>query len=85
MVVTEHLRPGQLEAELVKVEERRDPPVPVEVFLLDGWHPGVLHGWSRNPRGVDGLWGLCVGLRAYSPGYAAEFCTWLTAESIRQR
>ena len=84
-MVTEHLRPGQVEAELVKVEDVRDPPVPVEAWLLDAWWPAELHGWARNPRGVDGMWGLCVGLREYAPGYAAEFCTWVAAEGIRQR
>lgn len=86
-MITEHLQPGRLERELAKVEERRDPPVPVVVrTLLDGETRDVqLHGWARSPRGSEGLWGLVTGLREYAPGFWAEVCWWLAAENVRPR
>lgn len=88
MVVTEHLREGQLEYELGKVEQRRDPPVPVVVrLLLDGAeHDGVLHGWAANPNGADDGWrGLVYLVREYAPGFEAESLHWVRAEDIRPR
>lgn len=86
--ITEHLAPGRLEAELAKVEDRRDPPVSVVVRLpLDGGeHEGLLYGWAANPRGAGGgTRGLVVLVREYTPGFAAELLTWVRAESVRQR
>lgn len=87
MPITEHLRPGQLEEELAKVEQPREPPVPVDVRpLMEGATAEmVLHGWARSPRGTDGLWGLVTGLRTYAPGFEAEVCWWLAADNIRPR
>lgn len=85
MRITEHLRDGELEEELAKLDEPRDPPVPVAVRPL---HEGetvdvVLHGWARNPRGAEGMWGLVTGVREHAPGFWAEFCWWLSSENIR--
>lgn len=88
VTVTEHLRPGQLEYELAKVEARRDPPVPVTVWLLlDGaWHDAELLGWARNPNGSSGaLMGLVFLVREYAPGFEAELLTWAPVENIRLR
>lgn len=83
--ITEHLREGQLEAELAKVDERRDPPVPVVARVLDDWWDGELHGWARNPRGVDGMWGLVFLLREYAHGFWAEHLSWVRSEDVRPR
>lgn len=85
--VTEHLREGELEQELARVEDRRDPPVPVIVrTLLPGELVDVeLLGWARAPRGAEGIWGLVRGLREYAPGFWAEFLWWTAADSIRLR
>lgn len=77
----------RLQAELAKVTDRRDPPVPVRVWLLlDGTEvDGVLHGWATNPNGGDdGLRGLVVAVREYAPGFFAEYCGWQLASSIRK-
>ena len=88
VAVTEHLRPGQLEEELAKVEQLRDPPVPVTVWLLlDGReHDADLLGWARSPNGDSGgLMGLVFLLREYAPGFHAELLTWAAVENIRPR
>lgn len=85
VAITEHLRPGQLEHELGKIEDPRDPPMPVIVRRGGVDHEAVLHGWSRNPRGVAGMWALVTGVRPYAPGFEAEFCWWVTAEDVRPR
>lgn len=84
MVITEHLRPGQLERELGKVEDRREPAVPVVVrTLLPGQLVDVeLLGWAHAPNGAAGLYGLVRGLREYAPGFGAEFLWWSAADSI---
>lgn len=86
--ITEHLAPGRLEQELAKVEQRRDPPVPVWAWLLldSAEHAGELYGWAENPRGSgDGWRGLVRGVRQYAPGFHAEYLAWVRAEQIRQR
>lgn len=87
MAITEHLRAGQLERELGKVEDRREPPLPV---LVRTTLPGELRdvellGWAHAPNGAPGLYGLVRGLREYSPGFWAEFLWWHTAEDVRVR
>ena len=80
--------PERLAEELGKVEDPRDPPVPVTAWLfLDGreWD-GELLGWAVNPNGGDdGLRGLCVLAREYAPGFWTEALLWVPAEAIRQR
>jgi hypothetical protein len=86
--ITEHLQPGQLERELAKVEDRRDPPVPVAAWLLlDGraWD-ALLLGWATNPNGGnDGLRGLVLLHREYAPGFGQELLTWVRAEEMEPR
>jgi hypothetical protein len=88
MLVVQHLREGQLDFELTKVEQRREPPVPVWAWLsLDGreW-AGDLYGWAANPNGADdGLRGLVLAPREFTPGFWAESLGWVPAERIRQR
>lgn len=85
MVITEHLAPGRLERELGKVEDRREPPVPVLVrTTLPGRLVDVaLLGWAHAPNGSPGLYGLVRGLREYAPGFWAEFLWWRRAEELR--
>ena len=86
--MVEHLREGRLEQELAKVEDRRDPPVPVIAWLLlDGAeHDGLLLGWSANPNGSDDGWrGLVRLVREFAPGFWTEALHWVPAEQIRQR
>ena len=68
--------------------DRRDPPVPVRVWLLiDGreWD-GELLGWAPNPRGGDdGLRGLCLVVREFAPGFHAEGLHWVPVHDVRQR
>lgn len=88
MAVVEHLREGKLDYELTKLDERRDPPVPVTALLLFDCPEvdGLLYGWSTNPNGAgDGWRGLVRGVREFAPGFEAEFLTWVRAEHIRQR
>ena len=87
-VIVEHLREGQLEYELVKADELRDPPMPVKVWLpLDGArHDGWLHGWAATPNGgADGWRGLVYLVREFAPGFRAEFLGWVRAEDVEQR
>jgi hypothetical protein len=60
-------------------------PVDVRAALPGETRDAVLHGWSSNPRGVDGMWGLVTGVREYADGFWAEFCWWVAAENVRQR
>ncbi|MCW2904675.1 MAG: hypothetical protein JWO67_6940 [Streptosporangiaceae bacterium] len=87
-MIVEHLRDGQLDYELGKCDELRNPPVPVWAWLsLDGreW-AGDLYGWAANPNGADDGWrGLVGGVREFAPGFGAEFLGWVPAEHIRQR
>ena len=84
----QRLPAGRLDEELTRVEDRRDPPVPITAWLLlDGaeW-PGLLYGWAPNPRGADdGLRGLVVLEREYAPGFVAESLHWVPAENVRRR
>lgn len=85
--MTQHLHAGELEEQLAKVEDRRDPPVPVVVrLLLDGAeHEAELHGWSSDPNGANDGWrGLVFLVREYAPGFGAEALMWTRAENIRQ-
>ena len=62
--ITEHLKPGRVEYALTKVEERRAPPVAVEVSPLPGApaRDGLLYGWFTNTS--DGLLrGPCAWLK----------------------
>ena len=84
----EHLRNGQLDYELDKCDELREPPVPVTAWLLldSGAHDGLLYGWAADPNGADDGWrGLVGGVREYAPGFEAEFLGWVRVEHIRQR
>lgn len=86
--ITEHLRAGLLEHEMAKVEQRRDPPVPVTVWLLlDGQeHDGELLGWASSPNGSSGeLAGLVFLVREYAAGFGAELLTWVRSEDVRPR
>ena len=68
--------------------DRRDPPVPVAVWLgLDArWWDGVLHGWAANPNGGDtGLRGLVVAPREYAAGFWADYIGWVRPERVRRR
>lgn len=84
----EHLRDGQLEDELDKCDELRDPPVPVTAWLhVDSTaHDGLLYGWAANPNGANDGWrGLIGGVREFTPGFEAEFLSWVRAEDITRR
>lgn len=79
---------ARLAAELAKVTDRREPAVPVEVWLgIDArWWDGELHGWAPNPHGADGsLRGLVIAPREYSPGFWSEYIGWVTPDRLRQR
>jgi hypothetical protein len=68
--ITEHLKPGCVEHALTKVEERRAPPVAVEVSPLPegATRDRRLDGWSTNTS--DGLLrGLYTWRREYAPGF----------------
>lgn len=84
----QQLPEGRLDAELAKVQQRRDPPIPVVAWLhLDGreWD-GVLHGWSQNPNGGDDGWrGLVQFTREYAAGFWTEALMWVRQEDIRRR
>ncbi|MCU1614721.1 MAG: hypothetical protein JWO98_2261 [Frankiales bacterium] len=87
-MLVERLREGQLNFELEKVDEPREPPVPVTARLLldSAEHDGLLYGWAVDPNGADDGWrGLVGGVREYAPGFEAEFLMWVRAEDIRQR
>lgn len=84
----QRLDPARLEEELGKVEDLRDPPVPVWAWLvLDGAEvAGELHGWAEDPRGADdGLRGLVLAVREFAPGFHAEYLGWVRAEHVRRR
>lgn len=86
--MVQRLREGWLEEELAKVEEVRDPPVPVVAWLaLDGEnHEGLLYGWAANPNGADDGWrGLVRAVREYARGFEAEFLGWVPAEHLQKR
>lgn len=62
--ITEHLKPGRVEHALTKVEERRAPPIVVEVSLLPegATRDRLLYGWFTNTS--DGLLrGPCAWLK----------------------
>jgi hypothetical protein len=84
--MVQRLREGWLEYELTKVEQSREPPVPVWAWLsLDGreW-AGELYGWAANPNGGDDGWrGLVLAPREFAPGFWAEFLGWVRAEHVR--
>jgi hypothetical protein len=57
-VTVQRVQEGWLEYELTKVEQCREPPVPVWAWLsLDSreW-AGELYGWAANPNGADDGW-----------------------------
>jgi hypothetical protein len=87
-VPAQRLPEGRLEEELAKLDDRRDPPLPVTAWLhLDAraWD-GLLYGWADNPNGSnDGLRGLVLLEREYAAGFWAEGLHWVPAEKIRQR
>jgi hypothetical protein len=83
--MVQRLREGWLEEELAKVEQVRDPPVPVMAWLaVDGEnHEGLLYGWATNPNGADDGWrGLVRGVREYARWFEAEFLSWVRAEHV---
>lgn len=87
-MIVEHLRDGQLDHELDKCDELREPPVPVTAWLLldSAPHDGLLYGWAANPNGSgDGWRGLVQIVREFSPGFSAEGLHWVRAEDIRQQ
>jgi hypothetical protein len=49
-VIVEHLRDDQLDYELGKCDELREPPVPATACFLDEWHAVELYGWSGQPQ-----------------------------------
>lgn len=84
----EHLCDGQLDYELDKCDQLREPPVPVTVWLLldSAAHNGLLYGCAAHPNGSNDGWrGLVGGVREYAPAFEAEFLSWVRAENIRQR
>ena len=79
--ITQQLKPGRVEQALAKVEERRAPPVAVEVSLLpegatrdrplDGWSTNTSDGLLRGPCAwlkEDGPWVLSGVSRLASDG-----------------
>jgi len=88
-LVTGHLPEGELERELARVTDRRDPPVPVDGWLrLDSrWTAGELHGWRMGSTGAETgrLVGMVTGLREYAPGFWCEYLLWLFTEQLRIR
>jgi hypothetical protein len=87
-VMVQRLPEGRLEYERAKVNQPREPPLPVWAWLpLDGreW-VGELYGWAANPNGADDGWrGLVVAHREFAHGFWTEFLGWVRAEHIRQR
>lgn len=84
----QRVTPERLADELEKVEQRRDPPVPVWFRRsVDSEEvAGELHGWASNPNGSDDGWrGLVTAPREYAPGFWTEWVGWVRQESIRQR
>jgi hypothetical protein len=79
---------GRLDYERAKVEQPREPPVPVWAWLsLDSreW-AGELFGWAANPNGADDGWrGLVVVPREFAPSFWTDFLGWVRVEHIRQR
>jgi hypothetical protein len=86
MRMVQRVRVGAWEHERGKIDDRRDPPVPVTVWLpLDSrdWE-GELWGWAANPNGGDDGWrGLVFLMREFAPGFWAEFLGWVRGEHIR--
>ena len=86
--MVQRLREGALRYELSKVEQPRDPAVPVWAWLpLDDreWASG-LYGWAANPNGADDGWrGLVCAPREFAPGFWAEYLGWVRAVHIRRR
>jgi hypothetical protein len=66
------LRDDILEEQLDKLDEVRQPPVPVTAWLLldeRAWD-GELLGWAANLTGADDGWrGLVRLTREYAPGF----------------
>jgi hypothetical protein len=87
-VPVQSLRPDLLEEQLDKLDEVREPPVPVTAWLLldeRNWD-GELLGWAANPNGADDGWcGLVRLTREYAPGFWAEGVFWVRAERINLR
>ena len=84
-MLTERISQQRLQYELGKVDDPRDPPVPVVAWLgLDSRNrAGVLYGWAVNPNGADDGWrGLVRVVREYAPGFEAEYLGWVRAEHI---
>jgi hypothetical protein len=82
------LPPERLQEEMRKVEQRRDPPVPVWFWLsVDSKEvAGELHGWAANPNGSDDGWrGLVTARREYASGFWTDWIGWVRQERIRQR
>jgi len=78
----------RLAEELRKVEQLRDPPVPVSFWLsIDSRETaGELHGWASNPNGADDGWrGLVIAPREYASGLWTTWVGWVRQESLRQR
>jgi hypothetical protein len=74
--------------ELAKVEQLRDPPVPVRFWLsVDSKDvAGELHGWAANPNGSDDGWrGLVTAAREFAAGFWTEWLGWVRLEQIRQQ
>ena len=72
IVLTERISPERLEYELGKVDDPRDPPVPVVAWLaLDSQdRAALLLGWAENLNGANDGWrGLVRTEREYAPGF----------------
>lgn len=76
-----------LERELARVEQLRDPPVPVHVVTM---HPGevrggLLYGWSSNVTDDNALRGLVTYEREYARGFWTRLLNWSLAERLSPR
>ena len=84
-VLTERLSQERLEYELGKVDDLREPPVPVVAWLAvdSSNHEGLFYGWAETPNGADDGWrGLVSAVREYAAGFEAEYLGWERAEHI---
>jgi hypothetical protein len=82
------LRPvRQLEDELRRVRDRRDPPVEVIISrpLDDEEWPDLLHGWADDVTGDRTLRGLASYRREYAPGFYTDVVSWAHVAQLRRQ
>jgi hypothetical protein len=81
-------RDGRLNEQLDKLDEVREPPVPVTacISLDERPHDGELLGWAANPNGANDGWrgGVRV-TREYATGFWTEAVFRVRAEGISLR